>query len=265
MGGNFSLGLLFSTLLFISTANADSGSGSLPSEYTELNDFVVPAPNQGETNTCLFQASTGVMELLLSKRLNIRNPQPLGETDLSERYLISESSSSRSRSWFEDAFLKFDSGEAFLQKTVPFFAFTRDGDINNAVWNVPGSFDTAARVRLPKIDTEFLFAVGNKYSRNVLSEMHVTKIKQALIKYRSPIIAVGNDTDYWHVTVITGYDDNKVGDCYELQEGTCRAKGMFYVRDSFGIRLEERSYDWLVRRGNAAAVAGFQEDIARAR
>lgn len=233
----------------------------LPSRYTELNDYVVQAPNQGQVNTCLFMAATGAMEILLNKKLGIRNPQVNSATDISERYTISERSSPRrSKSWFEDAFLKFDSGEAVLTRDMPFESFTEDGDINYGIWNVPANFSTAPRIQLPKVDTVFLFSVGTKYSRGVLNETYVQRVKEALVNYQSPVITVGNDEEYWHVTVITGYDDTREGECYELDSKVCAGKpGVFYVRDSFGTRLEERSYEWFIRRQNSAAVAKLAE------
>ncbi len=231
---------------------------ALPSRFTELNEYVVKAPNQGEVNTCLFMAATGAMEILLSKKYGIRNPQPLGPTDLSERYAISESASSRSKSWFEDAFLKFDSGEAILARDLPFESFSETGEINYNVWNLPDAFNSAPRIKLPKVDTVYLFSF-DKFSKGVLDESYVQQVKEALVKYKSPILTVGNDTDYWHVTVITGYDDNLVGDCYELDSKACAGKrGAFYVRDSFGNRLDTRSYEWFIRRQNSAAVATLQ-------
>jgi hypothetical protein len=234
---------------------------ALPASYIELNDYVVKAPNQGQVNTCLFMAATGAMEILLSKKLGIKNPEVNGPTDISERYTISENNSNtRSRSWFEDAFLKFDSGEAILTRDLPFESFTEFGDINDSVWNMPGRFSTAPRMSLPRIDTVFLFSVGTKYSRGVLDQSHVEQVKNALVQYQSPVITIGNDEDFWHVTVITGYDDQKIGDCYELDSKVCQGKrGVFYVRDSFGKKLEERSYEWFIRRQNSAAVAKLAE------
>jgi hypothetical protein len=250
------LSLFAAAVLMSSVAQA----ADLPARYVELNDYVVEAPNQGQVNTCLFMGATGAMEVLLNKKLGIKHPKVKGDTDISERYTISEVSSNRSKSWFEDAFLKFDSGEAVLTRDMPFESFDEYGDIDYGMWNVPSNFDTAPRIKLPKVDTVFLFAVGNKYSRGVLTDSYVKQVKEALVKYQSPVITVGNDEDYWHVTVITGYDDTVEGDCYEIDSKICAGKkGVFYVRDSFGVRLEARSYEWFIRRQNSAAVAKLAE------
>ena len=247
---------LFTAKLAFAGLNVEGG---LPSHYTGLNDYVLVAPNQGQVNTCLFMASTGAMEILLNKKMGIHHPQVNGPTDISERYTISEAVSARSNSWFEDAFLKFDSGVAVLTRDMPFESFTENGDINYDVWNVPSNFDSAPRIKLPKIETLTLYAF-DKYSRGVLDQSHLNQVKEALVKYQSPIIAVGNDEDYWHVTLIVGYDDNIEGECYELDSKVCEGKkGAVYVRDSFGTRLEARSYEWFLRRQNSAAVAKLAE------
>ncbi len=252
------MGILIFSFWFGSISFAGS-ENSLPVRYTDLNDYVVISPNQGQVNTCLFMASTGAMEILLNKKLGIRNPEPNGPTDISERYVISESSSKRSGAWFEDAFLKFDSGEAILNRDLPFESFTSTGEINYAVWNYPSNFKFAPRIKLPRVETEYLFSF-NKYAMGVLDESHLKKVKQALIRYESPIITVGNDEDYWHVTVIVGYDDELEGDCYELDSSVCEGKkGALYVRDSFGARIEARSYEWFLRRQNSASVARLAE------
>jgi hypothetical protein len=232
---------------------------ALPTSYTELNDYVVTAPNQGQVNTCLFMAATGAMEILLNKKLGIRNPEMNGPTDISERYTISEKFSGRGGSWFEEAFLKFNSGEAVLNRDMPFESFDNEGEINYSVWNRPSNFYSAPRVALPAVETIYLFS-HDKYSKGVLKQEHLKHVKESLVKYQSPILSVGNDEDYWHVTVIVGYDDDLEGDCYELDSKVCAGKkGSFYVRDSFGTRIEARSYEWFVRRQNSAAVAKLAE------
>src|SRR5690606_17960723 len=54
---------LFTFLLF-----ASFNAFSLPSEHLDLLPYLQPAPDQGETNTCLFVSSTGAVELLLNQK-----------------------------------------------------------------------------------------------------------------------------------------------------------------------------------------------------
>jgi hypothetical protein len=247
---------VFAFVFCVPTSLSAFAQNTLPTSYTALNDYVIAAPNQGQVDTCLFMASTGAMEILLNKFLGIHNAQPNGDTDISERYTISAPDSARAKVWFENAFLKFDSGEAIINRDLPFESFTGDGEINYGVWGMPMEFSTAPRISLPKIDTVLLFASADQYARGILGQDSVDQVKQALLTYQSPIITVGNDEDYWHVVVIVGYDDQKTGDCYELDSSVCIGKvGGFYVRDSFGTRLDFRSYEWFMRHQNSATVA----------
>ena len=43
------------------------GYANLPSSHTSLLKYVQEAPDQGDTATCLYMASTGAIELLLHK------------------------------------------------------------------------------------------------------------------------------------------------------------------------------------------------------
>jgi C1A family cysteine protease len=61
---------------------------ALPESYTALLPFVRPAPDQGDTNTCWFVASTGAMELLLNKKDGLINQKAGSVNDLAESFLI---------------------------------------------------------------------------------------------------------------------------------------------------------------------------------
>ena len=54
--------------------------------------------------------------------------------------------------------------------------------------------------------------------------------------------------------LIVGYDDRMPGLCYDTDPKECKGMGSFYVRDSFGVRVELRDYDWFRLKGNAAFV-----------
>ena len=85
-------------------------------------------------------------------------------------------------------------------------------------------------------------------------------IKDALWKYKSPVLINYNDEDYWHVILIVGYDDRIPGACYDTDPKECEGDiGSFYVRDSFGVRVELRDYDWFRVKGNAAFVVKLKE------
>jgi hypothetical protein len=224
-----------------------------PSSYTELLDYVIEAPDQGETNTCLFVASTGAMEILLNKKYHLRNQNPLGQFDLSERYLISEKAYPKKDYWHVGAINKFHYGEAILQKDLPFNAW--DGArINHQVWSYPTNFKELPRITVPKIETKKLFVNGSKWQTNVLDQSHIDLIKDSLWKYRSPVLVNYNDEGYWHIVLIVGFDDHLTGDCYDTNPSLCQGESSFYVRDSFGEKITIRDTDWFKVKGNAAFV-----------
>lgn len=235
-------------LLTLSTA-----AWTRPSSYTELIDYVQEAPDQGEAATCLFMASTGAMELIANKLHGIKDPKPFGRFDLSESFLIWANPSS-SRNFFEEPVLRFNTNQGVHHKEWPFEAWS-DYAINRSVWSRHPNFSNLPRIELPKVQTQRLFQFGNKWSTDVLDKSHIEMIKEALWTHKSPVLVNYNDTLYWHVILIVGYDDNLPGDCYDTELSECDGDiGSFYVRDSFGVRVELRDYDWFRVKGNAAFV-----------
>lgn len=226
----------------------------LPSKYTELLKYVQPGPDQGETGTCLFVASTGAMELIANKKEGIKNPQPYGKYDLSESYLINARVWSSGKSFWEEAFLRFNWGYGIHIDDWPYDGWN-DQQEDQTVWN-SRTIANMRKVQLPKVETIRLFIHGNRWSTRVLDDSHIQQIKEALWKYKSPILANYNDDGFWHVITIVGYDDNLPGNCYDkTPEAECADDvGSFYVRDSFGIPIEVRDYDWFRIKGNAAFV-----------
>jgi hypothetical protein len=229
-----------------------------PDAYTELLDYVQPAPDQGETNTCLFVASTGAMELLANKANGIKNPQPYGPFDLSESFVI-WAPNTVSKSFIETPVLRFNQGSAVHISDWSFEAWS-GSSINHSVWERHPQMSQLPRVALPPIETIKLFQYGNRWSTNVVKPSDLEAIKEALWKYKSPIIVNYNDENYWHVILIVGYDDALPGDCYDTDPKECSSDlGSFYIRDSFGVGVELRDYDWFRVKGNAAAVVKLKD------
>lgn len=226
----------------------------LPKSYTELVKYVQPAPDQGETDTCLFMASTGAMELIANKKAGITDPKPLGTYDLSESWLINAPyGETGGRYFWEVHVLKFNNGFGIHTNDWPYEAWNEYWE-NASVWNFR-EWRQMPKVSLPKVDTEPLFVIGGKWSTNVLDQKHITQIKEALVKHRSPVMVNYVDDGYWHVILIVGYDDELPGRCYGTDEKECNNDiGSFYVRDSFGIPVEVRDYDWFRVNGNMAIV-----------
>lgn len=236
--------------LFILPAYAETR----PEQYVELVDYVQESPDQGDVNTCLFMSNTGAMELLANKKAGIKNPPAYGPYDLSESYLMWAPYSPGAKSFVDAPVLRFNKGFGILAKDWPFEAW-RNNIPNQTVWNRHPNMDTLPHIELPEVESVKLFQYGNKWSTNVLDQEDVDLIKDALWKYKSPVIVNYNDDDFWHVVLIVGYDDNLPGPCYDTDESECSSDiGSFYVRDSFGTKVELRDYDWFRVKGNAAFV-----------
>jgi hypothetical protein len=227
---------------------------SRPDHYDELIDYVQEAPDQGEAATCLFMGNTGAMELLANKKAGIKNPPPFGPYDLAEGFSMWGPRSSEAKSFFDAPVLRFNAGYGIHASHWPFEAWT-DGRVNYSVWDRHPKMNSLPRVELPKVETIKLFQYGNKWSTRVLNKSHVEMIKEALWKYQSPVLINYNDEGFWHVILIVGYDDRLPGTCYGTDPKECESDiGSFYVRDSFGVRVELRDYDWFRVKGNAAFV-----------
>ena len=223
-----------------------------PDHYDELIDYVQEAPDQGEVATCLYMGNTGAMELLANKKAGIKDPVPYGPYDLAESYPMWTPAGQGAKSFIDQPVLSFN-GKAVHIGQWPFEAWT-DGYKNYTVWDKHPQFNTLPKIDVPLVETIKLFEFGNRWSTNVLDKSHVEMIKEALWKYKSPVIINYNDEDYWHVILIVGYDDRIPGLCYDTDPKECSGMGSFYVRDSFGVRVELRDYDWFRVKGNAAFV-----------
>ena len=245
---------MFKVLLFINFCLFYSMAAlARPTSYTELLDYLQEAPDQGDTNTCLFVASTGAMELIANKVHGIKSPQPFGPFDLSESFVM-WAQDTEEKSFFETPVLRFNQGYGVHIKDWPYEAW-KNNMVNKGVWNKHPQFSKLPQVKLPQVETIKLFQFGKRWDTYVLDDSHIDQIKEALWKYQSPIIVNYNDEGYWHVILIVGYDDNLPGECYDTDPKECEDDiGSFYIRDSFGINVELRDYDWFKAKGNAAAV-----------
>lgn len=228
-------------------------SEAIPSKYIELLDYVQEAPDQGQTNSCLYVASTGAMELIANKRHGIKNPQPYGPFDLAEAFTIhAPKYQDRGRYFWEKPILKFNRGGYGIHTNDWQHDAWNGTEPDRSIWRSI-RWSGLPKVTLPQVDTVPLFVKGNRWSTNVLDMSHVQQIKHALWKNKAPVLINYNDNKYWHVILVVGYDDNIPGNCYQITDAECGSPlGAFYVRDSFGRVVEMRDYDWFRVRGNAA-------------
>lgn len=240
-----------------------TGAWARPSSYTELLEYVIAAPDQGKTATCIYVGSTGAMEILANKKHDLKHQMPGDQFDLAEQFLIHQKSARVPGHRVEAQVRKFNYGEAIHASHIPFVAWNEDGTPNRGVWTKPPGFAQLPRLSVPKIVTERLMVRGEKWDMNVMRPGDVEAIKQALWKYKSPILINYNDTNFWHVITIVGYDDDlQTAACYDNtppEECAKTQEGAFYVRDSFGVPVESRDTDWFRVKANAAFVVRLAE------
>ena len=218
---------------------------SIPEAHTELLPFVQEAPDQGDTATCLFQGSTGAVEVLLNQKFNIQFPKHGDIFDISERFAISHSVKAGGH-WIERVLPKFNQGWAIHNQDLPFNAYNSDGSNNRGVWSRPRDFYKMPRINLDlNVKSQKIFARGkNKYSKYVVKPGDIENVKAALVNNNAPVLINYNHRGWWHVVNIVGYDDNARGECLHTPAHECSGKGAFYVRDSLGKATHLRDYDW---------------------
>jgi hypothetical protein len=232
-----------------------SAFAARPAVYTDLLDYVIAAPDQGESATCIYVGSTGAKEILANKKHDLKHQMPGDRFDISERFLIWQKSWDSPGDRVEAQVRKFNWGEAVHISDLPFNAYNPDGTYDSRVWNRPPGFSQLPRITVPKIETKKLFVRGGKWDTFVLKPGDVELIKKTLWETKSPVLVNYNDTNYWHVITIIGYDDSiQDASCYETLPEDCakNQEGAFYIRDSFGVPTELRDTDWFRVKGNAA-------------
>jgi hypothetical protein len=232
----------------------------LPKKHLSLLPFVQEAPDQGDTATCLFQSSTGAVELLLNKKYNIRHPNKGDLFDISEVFTINHSAR-YSGSWHQMAIPRFNQGWAISNNDLEFKAFNEDGSNNRGVWRRPRDFYNLPRMQFEeKFQTEKLFVRGkNRYSKYVVKAKDIELVKRKLVENDAPILINYNHRGWWHMVIIVGYDDDVKGECLHTPEHECKGQGSFYVRDSLGKDTHPRDYDWFRVNANAAFAVTMQD------
>lgn len=228
-------------------------SYSLPVRYTDLLDYVQEAPDQGDTATCLYMGTTGAAELLLNQKYNIRNPKKGDIFDISERYTLSQRASEPSN-WQLKALNRLNKGWFIHDSELPFNAYNEDGTNNSTVWRRPADFNSLPRVEISeRFKGKKIFTKGkNRYSKYVVNQNDILKVKQALVNTNAPVLINYNHDRWWHIVNIVGFDDEAMGECLHTPASECNSKGGFYVRDSLGKATHLRSYDWFRVNANAA-------------
>jgi len=205
-----------------------------------LMDYVFASPNQFDAGSCLFMATTGAMEVLLNQHVDPDTIDYMGDTDLSERYLMNvyaQVPSSKMNYFLTDLIYTYNHfGGSLLDRDYPFEAgYVKDGwnGVTEAEPTDSGAYFSAyyswlnhlpdtweeMLVETPNAERTTVFVDPDRDSNSywavaVTDWESVDIIKYLLRTQRAPVIVVYNHYLYWHAVMVVGYDDTyKTGGC----------------------------------------------------
>jgi hypothetical protein len=207
-------------------------------EYGESNtamiDYALASPNQFDGGSCLFMSNTGAMEILLNQHSDLSAVDYDGETDLSERFLMSayqDLPGSWLPYWLTDTVYAFNyHGGALLSRDYPFTAgyvrdtssgtvpceSTDDGAYYSCQYNWfdkrPDDWESQL-VQTPAIHRTVMYAdparsSSSQWNVGLMDDRHIERIKYQLRTRRAPVIVIYNHYLYWHADIVVGYDDS---------------------------------------------------------
>lgn len=208
---------------------------------TSLIDYVLASPNQFDAGSCLFMTTTGAVELLMHQHTDLEEVDYNGDTDLSERFLMSayqDVPSSTLRYWLTDTVYTYNHvGGSMLNRDYPFTAgYVRETASGNVVpcergddgayyscsynWfdKRPDGWENML-VDTPKVERTVAFTDPSRsdsaqWNVGLMDDEDVEKIKYMLRTRRAPVVVIYNHYLYWHADIIVGYDDTvSTGGC----------------------------------------------------
>jgi hypothetical protein len=233
-----------------------------------LLPYVLASPNQFDAGSCLFMASSGAAEVMLNQHVPLGEIEYLGDTDLSERFLMNASvyvPASEMRWFLTDLIYSYNHlGGSMLDRDYP-MATALDGSSVVVFYSwtndLPSDWEDQL-VPLPWLERTVVFAdplknEDSQWNVALMDDTTVEQIKYVLRTKLAPVIVVYNHYLYWHSAMIVGYDDtvatngcplvddmqdyfisqgaayyaNKI-DAHKEEIGECTDAGIFYVRDS---------------------------------
>jgi len=205
----------------------------------DLLPFVLASPNQFDAGSCLFMANTGAMEILLNQHTPVEDVQYDGDTDLSERYLMSaydHAPASTMPYFLTDLLYTYESlGGSLLSRDYNFCAGyvveTANGSVSPAKSTDENAYLSCSYnwfdmmpddwqsmlVATPPTDRTVI-AVDPKRDDNsrwrvaLFDDDTVARIKYELRTKNAPVIVIYNHYLYWHANVVVGYDDTVSSD-----------------------------------------------------
>jgi hypothetical protein len=200
--------------------------------FNELIPYITAAPDQEEANSCLYMSLTGIAEFWLMRSQNNTRFDMDGDFDLSERWWMNQSvytdNLKRVNNAYTDTIYLFNEEKSAFNRDYRFtkgwYKETKDDDIVKAKPGAPGAkydavynwFDDTDKVKkrdlitLPKFYRDVIYKDSEENPWNIgeAPANIVEKIKESLVKYKSPVHVIYNHQGYWHAVVILGFDDN---------------------------------------------------------
>ncbi len=264
---------VFSAALTIKRTAATDPTSTSPHAFdtafgavnTEMLPFVLASPYQDNAGSCLFMATTGVAEILMNQHTPLDDIQYLGDTDLSERFLMNAINfvPAFEMLWeLSDLIYTYNYlGGSMLDRDYPMAVSASEGVAYSWTNDLPGDWEDQL-VETPGFErtTIFIDPAKDEYSYwnvGLMDDTTVEQIKYELRTKNAPVIIVYNHYKWWHSDIIVGYDDTvetngcpmvesminyfnqneaggyatKIEDHME-EIGGCTDMGIFYVRDS---------------------------------
>jgi Leucine rich repeat len=200
----------------------------------DLVPFALASPNQFDAGSCLFMANTGAMEVLLNQHTPLDQIAYDGDTDLSERFLMSAYETlptSKIPYFLTDLLYTYDAlGGSLLSRDYPFCAGyvveSASGSISPATstdkdaylscsynWfdMMPDDWQSLL-APTPPVERTPLFVDpkrddNSRWRVALFDDDAVERIKYELRTKKAPVVVVYNHYLYWHTNVIVGYDD----------------------------------------------------------
>lgn len=216
---------------------------------TDLVDFAFASPNQFDAGSCLFMATSGAMEILLNQHTPAKARQYLGDTDLSERFLMNAFDHVDLDALDSDQYL-FETdlsyvyglfGGSLLSRDYPFGAsYIRDTLYGYRVsdpsdpeayfsclysWidELPEGWEESLtptpRSERTVIALDPDLGSRSRWNVGVMDRDVIERIKFELDTKGAPVVVMYDHFLHWHANVIVGYDDAiETGGCEFVEE-----------------------------------------------
>ena len=211
-----------------------------------LEQYALASPNQLDAGSCLQMANSGAMEILMNQHTPAEEIAYDGDTDLSERYLMTAGdyvpSSDMPYYLTDQAYIYNSLGGSLLSRDYPFCVGwckdTASGGVALASSTDPDKYPSAYAnwfdqmpsnwrdllVPTPPVERTLIFVDPKRdedsYWRVALfNDETIAQIKHELRTKRAPVVVVHNYYLWWHTSVIVGYDDTLNSDgCADMAD-----------------------------------------------